>query len=166
MTVPPRSWLGQVLAVAALALALAFAVNAAHPEGLELGRDYFAKPQHDFQVATPEDFRDWSDLLEEPEGDVVYLDARRRAQYERGHVPGAYCLPRNDEAALAAVLPAIQRASIVVIYCHGGNCEDSIFTAEDLVYRHGVEPVVIWIYEGGWEEWIAAGGAQRAGAQR
>lgn len=166
MTLPPRSWLGQALAFAALALALTFAVNAAHPEGLELGRDYFAKPQHDFQVVSAEDFRDWAELLNEPEGDVVFLDARRRSLYERGHVPGAYCLPRNDAATLEAVLPAIQRASVIVIYCQGGNCEDSIFTAEDLIYRHAVDPALIYIYEGGWEEWVARNGAQQKGAER
>ncbi len=163
---PPRTLPGQALAFAAAALALSFAVNAAHPDGIELGRDYFAAPQHEFQVVAPADVRAWAELLEEPEGDVVFLDARRRSQYERGHIPGAWSLPRNDEQALAAVLPAVRNAAVVVIYCHGGNCEDSIFTAEDLVYRQGIDPVVVWIDEGGWEAWVKAGGPQKKGDER
>jgi rhodanese-related sulfurtransferase len=163
---PPRSLAAQMLVVALAALGLALAANALHPGGIELGRDYFAKPQHEFQVVGDQEFREWATLLYEPEGDVVFLDVRRRAQYARGHVPGAYCLPRNDPAALEALLPVIRKAFAVVIYCHGGDCEDSIFTAEDLIYRHGIEPVTIWIYEPGWEEWLRAGGARREGAER
>ena len=94
------------------------------------------------------------------------MDARRRSQYERGHVPGAYCVPRNDPAALEQLVAAAQAAFQIVIYCQGGNCEDSIFTAQDLVYRHGIDPSLVYIYEGGWDEWTKFGGEQRAGAKR
>jgi rhodanese-related sulfurtransferase len=166
--IPPRSLPLQMLVVAALSLATAFAANALHPEGIETGRDYFAKPQHSYQTASTEEFEEYAKYLEDEAGDVIYLDARRRAQYERGHVPGAWSVPRNDPAALEAVLPVvtIPTASMVVIYCQGGNCEDSIFLAEDLVYRHGVDPSIVYIYEPGWEEWQKRGGAERAGAAR
>lgn len=164
--IPPRSLPLQMVAVAAASLALAWLANALHPGGLELGRDYFQKPQHDFQVMTPEEFAANSVYLLEPAGDIIFVDARRRSQYERGHVPGAYCVPRNDPQALAELLEHTDQAFMIVIYCQGGNCEDSIFTAEDLVYRNGIEPERVWIYEGGWEEWIKTGGAVRAGAER
>jgi rhodanese-related sulfurtransferase len=163
---PPRSLPGQMLAVAAVSLALALAVNALHPGGVELGRNYFQKPQHEFQVISPEEFAAYSEFLYAPEGDVVFVDARRRSQYERGHVPGAYCVPRNDAQALEDLLPKARAAYTIVIYCQGGNCEDSIFTAEDLVYRNGIDPSLVWIYEGGWEEWVEKGGVQLAGADR
>lgn len=164
--VPPRDLPGQMLAVAAAALGLALAVNALHPGGVELGRDYFQKPQHEFQTLSAEEFADYSQYLLEPEGDVVFVDARRRSQYERGHVPGAYCVPRNDPKALEELIEKARAAAIIVIYCQGGNCEDSIFTAEDLVYRNGILPELVYIYEGGWEEWVAAGGKQSEGAER
>lgn len=163
---PPRSLPLQMLTVAGAALALALAANALHPAGLELGRDYFQKPQHEFQVVSPEDFASWSEYLFDPAGDILYVDARRRSQYERGHVPGAYCVPRNDPQALEELLTRTAAASTIVIYCQGGNCEDSIFTAEDLVYRHDIDPELVHIYEGGWEEWVQRGGEQRAGAER
>jgi len=164
--IPPRALPLQMLAVAAATLLLALAVNALHPGGVELGRDYFQKPQHEFQTVSAEEFADYSQYLYEPEGDLVFVDARRRGQYERGHVPGAYCVPRNDPQALEVLLEKARDAAVIVIYCQGGNCEDSIFTAEDLVYRNGILPEVVYIFEGGWEEWVAAGGAQKAGAER
>lgn len=164
--IPPRSLPLQMLVVAALSLAAAFAANALHPEGIETVRDYFAKPQHSYQTVSTEEFAEYATYLEDEAGDVVFLDARRRSQYERGHVPGAWNVPRNDPAALEAVLAALPDAAYVAIYCQGGNCEDSIFLAEDLVYRHGVDPSIVYIYEPGWEEWQKRGGAERAGAAR
>ncbi len=162
----PRRLLSQMLAVAVAAFGAALLVNALHPQGIELGRDYFAKPQHEFQVSSAEEFRSWSDYLYAPEGDIVFLDARRRSQYERGHVPGAYCVPRNDEEALQVASAAAGKAMAVVIYCQGGNCEDAIFLAEDLVYRNGLESGVVFIYEGGWEEWQKSHGPAKQGPER
>lgn len=164
--IPPRSLPLQLLLIAAATVALGFAANALHPQGLEPCRDYFAKPQHSFQVVSTEEFADFATLLEEEAGDVVYLDARRSGQYRNGHVPGAWNVPRNDPAALEAALEALRVAAYVVIYCQGGACEDSIFLAEDLVYRHGLDPAIVHIYEPGWEEWQKRGGVERAGAGR
>ena len=77
-------------------------------------------------------------------------------------------MPRNDAAALEALLAVAKDPAVatIVIYCQGGNCEDSIFLAEDLVYRHGVDPSIVHIYEPGWEEWQKRGGAERAGDAR
>jgi len=164
--IPPRALPLQLLVVALLTTGVGFLANALHPQGLEPCRDYFAKPQHSFQTVSTEEFEDFASLLEEEAGDVVYLDARRSSQYRNGHVPGAWSVPRNDEAALTAALEALQVAAYVVIYCQGGHCEDSIFLAEDLVYRHGLDASIVHIYEPGWEEWQKRSGAERAGAAR
>lgn len=158
----------QMLALAALVLAAALGANALHPGGLELARDYFRKPTHDFATLSSEEFLEYAEFAAGGEGDFVFLDARRRAQYERGHVPSAWSVPRNDPAALEAALEAIRSpvTAMVVIYCQGGNCEDSIFLAEDLVYRNGVDSSLVAIYEPGWEEWQRLGGPERAGAER
>ncbi len=156
----------QMIGLAAVTLLLSFAANALHPQGIEATRNYFAKPQHNFQTLSSEDFREYSAYPAAGEVDVVYLDARRRSLYERGHVPGAWCVPRNDPAALESALKAIEAAGMVVIYCQGGNCEDSIFTAEDLVYRNGVDASIVFIFEPGWDEWVKIKGPVREGAER
>ena len=163
---PPRSLPLQMLAVASVTAVLAWLANALHPAGLDLSQDYFQKPKHEFLVVSAEEFAEYAEYALAPEGDIVFVDARRRSQYERGHVPGAYCVPRNDPAALEQLIEALPAAQMIIIYCQGGNCEDSIFTAEDLVYRNDVPPDLVNIYEGGWEEWVKRGGAQRAGAER
>ena len=44
----------------------------------------------------------------------------------------------------------------MIIYCAGGDCEDSIQLATDLVFTHGLSKEMIAIYEGGYEEWVNA----------
>lgn len=163
-----RSLPSQMLLLAVLTLAAAFGVNSLHPKGLEPTREYFRKPTHSFATVGSEEFAEYAEYAAAGDGDVVFLDARRRGQYERGHVPGAWSVPRNDAAALEAALAAINDpvTAMVVIYCQGGNCEDSIFLAEDLVYRNGVDASIVAIYEPGWEEWEKIGGPVRAGEQR
>ena len=42
----------------------------------------------------------------------------------------------------------------MVVYCKGGDCEDSIFLARDLVYKYGVALESLYIYEGGMNDWL------------
>lgn len=180
------SLLRQAIAFALVTLVVALTANALHPHGLSLTRDYFleAAPEddgvdadapttgdghaleHEFQSVGLEEARDWAEFLYEPEGDVIFLDARRPARYREGHVPGAYSASLEDEEALDELMPRLRNASIVVVYCTGGDCEDSIFLARDLVYRHGLDRDLIWIFEGGWKEWTAAGAPVKEGPER
>ena len=47
---------------------------------------------------------------------------------------------------------ALYAAAIVVVYCGGGDCEDSIFMCRELV-ETGLASDNIFLYEGGWHEW-------------
>ncbi len=173
--------LRQALVFAAVTLVAALLANALHPSGLSLGRDYFleAAPEatggaadgghaleHEFQSVGLDEARDWAEFLYAPEGDVIFLDARRPARYREGHVPGAYSTSLEDEEALDELMPKLRNAAIVVVYCTGGDCEDSIFLARDLVYRHGLDRELIWIFEGGWNEWTTAGAPVKEGPER
>jgi rhodanese-related sulfurtransferase len=88
---------------------------------------------------------------------VVFVDARDEEHYEAGHVPGAWEFdPYRPEKQFAAVLPVCQAADEVVIYCNGGDCEDSQFAA--LALRDaGVPNGKLWIYPGGFQEWTTNG---------
>ena len=63
------------------------------------------------------------------------------------------------------MLEELRAADIVVIYCAGGDCEDSIQLATDLVFTHGLTQELIAIYEGGFAEWVNAGLEVREGLQ-
>jgi rhodanese-related sulfurtransferase len=86
---------------------------------------------------------------------VVFVDARHQDQYAKGHIPGAYQLDYyQKEAHLLTFLPVAQIAEVLVIYCNGGECEDSQLTA--LLLRDAGVPVEkLHVYIGGMKEWEA-----------
>lgn len=98
-------------------------------------------------------------LLRDPrsrDGRVVFVDARNPDDYQAGHVPGAYELdPYHPDRELGNVLPVCQAAEKVVVYCTGGDCEDSD-TAAILLRDGGVPGGKLFVYGGGITEWQAA----------
>lgn len=88
---------------------------------------------------------------------IVFIDARDDRHYTEGHIPGAYQFDRYyPEKHLPTVLPACMNASKIVVYCTGGNCEDSEFAALTLKDAD-VPPERIVVYAGGMTEWTAKG---------
>ena len=64
------------------------------------------------------------------QGQVVFLDARDDAHYEAGHIPGAYQFDHyRAPRFLPTVLPLCSVAEMILVYCKGGECEDSEFAA-------------------------------------
>lgn len=102
---------------------------------------------------------------------VVFVDARDEDHYREGHIPGAYELdPYHPELHLATVLPACQAAEEIVVYCNGGDCEDSQFGAI-LLRDAGIAAEKLFIYGGGISDWATNGlpveiGERRSGALR
>jgi rhodanese-related sulfurtransferase len=87
----------------------------------------------------------------------VFIDARNQTEYDEGHIPGALlCDHYRLEHTLEAVLPFALQAEKIIVYCTGGECEDSGFVCGDLV-EAGVRFDVLYLYEGGWHEWKEAG---------
>ena len=102
---------------------------------------------------------------------VVFVDARDDRHYQEGHIPGAYQFDHyRPEHYLPTVLPACQSAEHIVVYCTGGNCEDSEFAA--LTLRDaGIPAERLFIYAGGMTEWATNGlpvetGARKSGTLR
>src|SRR4030095_9631216 len=59
------------------------------------------------------------------QGSIVFIDARDRKHYEEGHIPSAYEFDHyRPEQYLATVVLVTQSAEKIVIYCHGGECDD------------------------------------------
>ncbi|MCX8109418.1 MAG: rhodanese-like domain-containing protein [Verrucomicrobiae bacterium] len=88
---------------------------------------------------------------------VVFIDARNDHAYQEGHIPGAYQFDHYYPARyLPEVLPACQQAETVIVYCIGGDCEDSEFAAAYLV-SVGVPSGRIGVLVGGIEAWRTNG---------
>jgi rhodanese-related sulfurtransferase len=98
-------------------------------------------------------------------GLLVFVDARDARHYAAGHIPGAWPFDRyRAETHLPTILPISLAALKVVVYCTGGDCEDSEFAA--LILRDaGVPPESLFIYPGGITEWTAHGLPIETGAR-
>jgi len=98
---------------------------------------------------------------------IPFLDARRSADFEAGHVAGAWSVPIWEASAAARITEFEARANpqpraAIAIYCAGGDCEDSHLLAKKLVelgYRN------LLIYRDGFPDWVKQGRPVQRGAQ-
>jgi rhodanese-related sulfurtransferase len=99
-------------------------------------------------------------LFQDPrcqQGLILFVDARDDAHFQAGHIPGAYQLDYyHPEKHLGTLLPLCQVAHQVVIYCNGGECEDSELAATFLASA-GIAREKLLVYGGGISEWGANG---------
>lgn len=97
---------------------------------------------------------------------VVFIDARDDRHYQEGHIPGALQFDHyRPEHYLPTVLPVCQSAAIIVVYCTGGNCEDSEFAARTL-QQAGVPADRLFVYAAGMNGWVAQGQPVEVGARK
>jgi len=90
---------------------------------------------------------------------VIFIDARDDRHYQEGHVPGAYQFdPWRKDNYLPTVLPVCMTAQQIVVYCNGGDCDDSQVAAVELrnaeLQNAGVPSDKFFVYGGGMTEWI------------
>ncbi len=99
-------------------------------------------------------------------GEIVIVDARNDEHFAEGHIPGAFQIDNyNVDRDFGAVLPYLEAAERVIVYCGGGDCEDSIFLATELESR-GIEFDKLAVFEGGMKEWVAEELPLEEGAQQ
>lgn len=109
--------------------------------------------QHDYQEI---DFGELVKVFQDPataQGLNLFVDARKPDLYEEGHIPGAIqCDPYEPDDALNGIVARASGVERVIVYCGGGDCEDSIFMCRDLV-EAGLPYDSLFLYPGGWKEW-------------
>ncbi len=89
------------------------------------------------------------------QGLIVFVDARDKAHYEEGHIPGAYELDYYyAQDFVPTVLPPCQASETIVVYCTGGSCEDSRLAA-GLLKQLGIPSSKLLVYAAGWNQWVA-----------
>ena len=85
----------------------------------------------------------------------VILDARPPADYEAGHLPGAFTLPQTDmETFFGPLMPLLAFDAPAMTYCASKDCDEALLLTEHLRER-GVTSVVLFV--GGFKEWKDAG---------
>ena len=117
----------------------------------------------------PIDGREAIQLFRDPQYEqelIVFVDARDDRHFQEGHIPGAYQFDRYyPEKHLPDVLPVCLNAAKVVVYCTGGNCEDSEFAALALK-EAGVPRERLFVYAGGMTDWSTNGVPVEVGARK
>ena len=97
------------------------------------------------------------------QGLIVFIDARDDAHYAAGHIPNAWQFDHyHPDSFLPGLLPLCIGANKVVVYCTGGECEDSEFAAV-MLRDAGVPAPSVYVYTGGITDWKAQGRAIETG---
>lgn len=85
----------------------------------------------------------------------IVLDARKNADYEAGHLPGAMSLPLLDfDAQFPAISGLLMPDQPVMVYCSGYECDESLKLGEILVQSGYTN---ITLFAGGMSAWQEAG---------
>jgi rhodanese-related sulfurtransferase len=137
----------QALVITLLAAAAAVAAFQFHPRAPAL---------HAVQEPLKADEVGMKEVNERWKGDVIWLDARPRDQFQQEHIPGARLLNEQEfDSLLLELLDELQTASRpVVIYCGGQKCEASRHVREKLLTLVPLEDC--FILKGGWPTWKQA----------
>lgn len=97
---------------------------------------------------------------------VLVIDARRKKDYEQGHVAFARNISPWEGDADAKITALVNEgrdgAQPVVVYCSGGDCEDSHMLATR-VYGGGFNNLLV--YKDGWPDWVKRGGKSATGPE-
>jgi rhodanese-related sulfurtransferase len=107
----------------------------------------------------PHPERPWADVTGEEAAalhgrGIPFLDARRTAVYAEGHIAGARSFPIWEATVNDAIKKLFEEGYDVnaplVVYCSGGECEDSHMLAERL-HQFGFNNALV--YAGGYPDW-------------
>jgi rhodanese-related sulfurtransferase len=109
----------------------------------------------------------YADVAALHSANALFLDARRTSIYEGGHIAGArpFSVWESDIDDKVNKLfeersdPASQ-AKPIVVYCSGGDCEDSHMLAQKL---WGIQFNNVYVYKDGFPDWQKHGGAIHTG---
>jgi rhodanese-related sulfurtransferase len=122
------------------------------------------KPSDSGRVFPPHPEKAWVEISGDDavalhaRGDVLFLDARRSSVYRDGHIPGARSIAvweaDADEKVKALYAEGRNQSAPIVVYCSGGDCEDSHMLGEKL-YFVGFDNVLV--YKDGFPDWQKRG---------
>lgn len=87
--------------------------------------------------------------------EAVFLDARSRRLYEKGHVAGARSLPvETAEQSAFEVLADMSQDAVLIAYCDGKNCVQGKKLA---VFLLGMGFQNVRVLDNGWTRWAKKG---------
>ncbi len=84
-------------------------------------------------------------------GDVLWIDARTRAQFQKQHVPGALLIneQERDQLLFENIVLLQDNKKPIVVYCDSGSCQASRKIREHLKLNMSIDE--IYVLHNGWE---------------
>jgi 3-mercaptopyruvate sulfurtransferase SseA len=154
--------IGQTALLLVLGAAIGVGVNTVRgKDQINLRRNYFpppaAVPKSEFRELSLDDVVQAYDDPKTATREYVFVDARADGPFQEGHIPGAVqCDYYRSEDYLPSVLTEVAGAEKVIVYCNGGECEDSLLVCREFLSL-GVPLERVFLFRGGWQEWKDAG---------
>ena len=169
----------QALTLVVIGGAAGVAANGIRQDKLTVTRDYFPAhdagprpggtvnpgdkankgvlPVHNLQTVTLDEvvaaFNDPDHKPGESDSKIFFIDARDDVNFNEGHIPGALQVDHyRVEKYMPDVLPMLEEAKKIIVYCNGGDCEDSIHVCHDLMDAK-VPYEKLYLFEGGMKAW-------------
>jgi len=89
------------------------------------------------------------------EGNALFLDARMKEDYDKGHITGAQSLPTEQfDIIYPEIAYRLSEYNALIVYCEGAGCE---LSEELCLILRDMEYENVCLYEGGWPEWKEVG---------
>lgn len=162
--------IGQTALLLVLGAAIGVGVNTVRgKDQIDLRRNYFPPPttaptpatqpvqKSEFHELTLDEVVKVFDDAKVATGEYVFVDARADGPFREGHIPRAVqCDYYRSENYLPSVLTEVAGAEKVIVYCNGGECEDSLLVCREFLSL-GVSLERVFLFRGGWQEWKDAG---------
>jgi adenylate cyclase len=82
---------------------------------------------------------------------TLFVDVRTAAEFAEGHIAGAISCPEEEfEQRSPALMPRLERARAIVVYCKSIDCGKSLWAA---IRLRGEGLTQTRIYPAGWYDW-------------
>lgn len=151
------------LLICLVGASLGILVNAVSPRGLPL---WGPVPVRDTAGIGEVGLQEAWGLYQERQG--LFVDARSRAEFRAGRIPGALLLSLDTfQETVSSWRGLIPSDTLLIAYCSSAGCESSWEVAL-LLKEEGYSRVMV--FQGGWEDWKGAGypmeTAQHKGTER
>jgi rhodanese-related sulfurtransferase len=86
--------------------------------------------------------------------DALFIDSRPKQKFSEGHILNAVSVPLEENKKKLNSPLNIPLETTIVVYCDGGDCQESLGLAKTL-HDHGFKN--IRVFTGGWAEWARTG---------
>ena len=95
----------------------------------------------------------WIEAAQAKEENVLWVDAREPAEFQKEHIPGAINVTlKNFDAEFPLFTSQWRPGRMVVVYCDGGGCQLSAEVTGRL--KESVPTAQIKVLKGGYPAWL------------